>query len=260
MTLSETNFKNDLHESLEYAVSIQQGLLPKDRHFKKLTNDYKLIYIPHSKLSGDFYWIGTKNNNHYLALADCTGHGIPASLLTVMGISLLNYIILGKEFRELGDYLKELDKKWIETFQHELETNFNNDWMEISLINLTNNVIKICGARQKVILFNSETGKIKIIKGEKYPIGGWQLEKNRVFSTTTIPRHFFNECYLFSDGLTDQFGGNNNKKFGLNRLINIIKTKFSSVSEKVEFIEECLLDWKDKNEILDDITLIGISI
>jgi len=260
MELSSTDIKNELSGSLEYAVSIQKGLLPKDRHFKKLTNDYKLIFIPHSKLSGDFYWIGTKNNNHYIALADCTGHGIPASLLTVMGISLLNYIILGKEYTELGDYLKELDKKWIETFHHEQEVNFNNDWMEISLIKLTQDEIEICGARQKVILYNSSTNAIKIIEGEKYPIGGWQLESNRTFKTTKIPRDKYNECYLFTDGLTDQFGGNDKKKFGIHRLLKLIQTPFSTVSNKVEFILEYLNNWKDGQEQVDDISLIGIKI
>lgn len=123
------------HEnSLTYAQTIQNGLLPKERHFKKTFKDHFVVYKPQDKIGGDFYWLTTKGDTTYFALADCTGHGVSGAMLSVLGISLLNYVIQ-KNFENVGDYLTELDKKWIETFNTELlDSQFNNDWLEITII------------------------------------------------------------------------------------------------------------------------------
>ena len=127
------------HEnSLTYAQTIQNGLLPKERHFKKLFKDHFVVYKPQDKIGGDFYWLTTKGDVTYFALADCTGHGVSGAMLSVLGISLLNYVIQ-KNFDKVGDYLTELDKKWIETFNTELlDSPFNNDWLEITIIAYNN--------------------------------------------------------------------------------------------------------------------------
>src|ERR1035437_8776701 len=98
---------NELKASMTYAAAIQQGLLPRKRHFDRLFKQHFLIYKPQNIIGGDFYWIAHTNDKIILATADCTGHGIPASLLSVLGISFLNYVVLGKEFDDLGLILRE---------------------------------------------------------------------------------------------------------------------------------------------------------
>ena len=122
------------HEhSLIYAQTIQNGLLPKARHFEKNFKDHFVLYKPQDKISGDFYWLTKKDDTIFFALADCTGHGVSGAMLSVLGISLLNYVVQ-KNFTLVGDYLTELDKKWVETFNgDQYDFNFNNDWMEITL-------------------------------------------------------------------------------------------------------------------------------
>jgi serine phosphatase RsbU (regulator of sigma subunit) len=255
-----TKREEEILSSVKYASLIQKSLFPKERHFRRISPDYGLIFLPHSILSGDFYWIGNKEEENFIAVADCTGHGIPASLLSVMGIGLLNYIVFGKTYRECGMYLEELDKKWIEGFQDEHNLPFNNDWMEISLLKISKERLEIASARQKVILFNSITSEVKIIKGERYPIGGWQLEKNRRFGTICIDKNQYNEVYLFTDGLADQFGGESSKKLGLKTIIEIIRSSFHSVSEKISFLEDFVLNWKKNHAQTDDITMIGFAL
>lgn len=259
----EKNTSDNYTESILYASEIQKGLLPKERHFKKMGIDYAVWWEPHSVLSGDFYWTGNKDNCFYLAVADCTGHGISASLLTVMGISLLNYIILGKNFETLGEYLKELDKKWIETFQSETEHHlFNNDWMEIILmkIDTTNNIFEFAGAILSAVIKNNNDDII-VPPANPFPVGGWQIEKDRHFKSYQYPLEKGNEIFLFTDGIKDQFGGEKNKRFGIRNFRKLIcETRSGSIYEKVGSIKETIRIWKGKNEQTDDITLIGLKV
>lgn len=254
--------QKDYHASILYASEIQKGLLPKERHFKKTGIDYAVWWEPHSILSGDFYWMGVKDNNIYICVGDCTGHGISASLLSVMGISLLNYIVLGKSFQNLGDYLKELDKKWIETFHSESESKmFNNDWMEMVLLrmDIENNLLEFSGAVLSPIIRKSN-GEIISVPTNRFPIGGWQIEKNREFLSYKYKIEKGDEVYLFTDGIKDQFGGDKSKKFGSRKLKNIIQSvALDTMEEKVSFIKEIFYGYKNKNEQTDDVTLIGFK-
>lgn len=169
------------HESsLIYAQTIQHGLLPKTRHFEKFFKDYFVVYKPQDKIGGDFYWLTSKNDTIFFALADCTGHGVSGAMLSVLGISLLNYVIQ-KNFKNIGDYLTELDKKWIETFNNELsDSQYNNDWLEITLISFNTKTREFqyaCGGGEFVI---DQNNSINTYKGNSFPIGGWQIEKNRL--------------------------------------------------------------------------------
>lgn len=252
----------DQHSSVLYASEIQKGLLPKSRHFKKLGMDYGIIWEPHSILSGDFYWLGKKDAYFYIAVADCTGHGISASLLTVMGISLLNYIILGKNFEQIGDYLKELDRKWIETFQSECENNmFNNDWMEIILVRIHSETYRVefSGAILSAII-KKHTGELITTGFNNYPIGGWQIEKNRNYYSDVYQLEKGDEIFLFTDGIVDQFGGEKNKKFGIKNLKRIIAEDFVSMNDKIDYMKEVIQAWKGNNLPTDDITVLGLKI
>lgn len=247
--------------SLIYAQTIQNGLLPKDRHFKKFFKDYFVFYQPQNKIGGDFYWLTIKEDTIYFALADCTGHGISGAMLSVLGISLLNYVIQ-KNFKQVGDYLTELDKKWIETFNNELhDSHFNNDWMELTLIaynKLTRQLQYTSAASEFAILQNNE---ISIHKGDKFPIGGWQIEKNREYQTFTIKVEEGAKLYFFSDGIKHQFDSNNMKKFSRKRLLNgIAHYHHLPMNHQQELLEFIFNAWKENTNQTDDVSLIGIEL
>ena len=107
------HFNNELTSSLRYAKIIQKGVLPKDRHFKRFFEDYFVMFIPQSYVSGDFYWIGEEDEKVLFAVGDCTGHGVPGAMLTMLAQSFLNHIILGKGMTNTSEILKEFDKKFI---------------------------------------------------------------------------------------------------------------------------------------------------
>lgn len=249
------------HEnSLIYAQTIQNGLLPKKRHFEKFFKNYFVHYKPQDKIGGDFYWLTKKDDIIYFALSDCTGHGVSGAMLSVLGISLLNYVIQ-KNFNKVGDFLTELDKKWIETFNNELiDSQFNNDWLEITLISfntVTREFQYACGGGEFAVHQNNE---IKLFKGNKYPIGGWQIEKNRTFDTYSLILEEKAKLYFFSDGIKHQFDSTNSKKFGRSRLLNALDHYHTFTMDKqLELFEFVLRTWKENTRQTDDISLIGIE-
>ena len=250
----------DHENSLVYAQTIQNGLLPKTRHFNKFFKDYFVYYKPQDKIGGDFYWLSSKEDVLYFALADCTGHGISGAMLSVLGISLLNYVIQ-KNFENVGDYLTELDKKWIETFNNEHhDSQFNNDWLEITLVSYNTKTKEFqyaCAGGEFAIHQNNT---IKCYKGNSFPIGGWQIEENRTFDTFRVVIEEKAKLYFFSDGIKHQFNTENNKKFSRKRLLNMLSNYHSMpMNTQLELIKYIFNIWKEDISQTDDVSLIGIE-
>lgn len=247
--------------SLIYAQTIQNGLLPKARHFEKAFSDCFVLYKPQDKIGGDFYWLTKKDDTVFFALADCTGHGVSGAMLSVLGISLLNYVIQ-KNFERVGDYLTELDKKWVETFKDEVhDSMFNNDWMEITLFsyNTVTREFQYASAGGEFVIFQNNS--VQTYKGNSFPIGGWQIEKDRSFTTCCVDIAPKARIYLFSDGMKHQFDNTNRKKFGRKRLIKAIEHYHSfSMDNQYEMIEYIFNAWKDQTPQTDDVTLVGIEL
>lgn len=250
---------SELEHSLVYAQTIQNGLLPKQRHFNKFFSDYFVLYQPQNTIGGDFYWLTSKNDTVYFAMADCTGHGVSGAMLSVLGISLLNYVIQ-KNYSDVGDYLTELDKKWIETFNNELhDSQFNNDWMEITLVafNTKTRQLQYASASGEFAIC---TGKeIRLLKGNSFPVGGWQMETNRRFETFTLDLKSDIRLYFFSDGFKHQFDSTNTRKFSKKQLLHSLASySHKPMSEQQEIMEIILNSWKENTRQTDDISLVGL--
>lgn len=245
--------------NLHYAQTIQNGLFPKDRHFKKMVKDFFVMHQPQHIIGGDFHWLTKKNDTVYFALSDCTGHGVSGAMLSVLGISLLNYVIQ-KDLENVGDILTELDKKWIETFNNENDSVFNNDWMDITIISYNTKTweFQYASAGGEFAICQNKT--IQLYNGNKYPIGGWQIEKNRIFDTFRIDLKKNAKLYFFSDGFKHQYNSDNKKKFTRKKLLDLLLHyhTFSMESQK-EFIEFIFSTWKDGIHQTDDVSLVGLE-
>ena len=250
----------ELISSLNYAQIIQKGILPKPRHFKRLFSDSFVFYKPQSYISGDFYWIGEAANYTFFAVGDCTGHGVPGALLTMLAHSFLNYIILGKQITNPSEILKEFDKKFIETFTNDDNTDkFENDWIDIALccFDKEQKLLYFAGAKRKILLISN--GNPFLLAGSNYPIGGWQLEKNRTFNTQIIPIKPKDMIYLGSDGFQDQIGGEKNKKFGSTSLHTLLtEIAHHNGETQLKIIKKTFNDWTFNTEQLDDVCMMGI--
>lgn len=252
---------NDLTASLKYAEIIQKGVLPKDRHFQRLFNDYFVMYVPQSYVSGDFYWIGEVDDKIIFAVGDCTGHGVPGAMLTMLAQSFLNYIILGKGITNTSEILKEFDKKLIETFMHEKEGFYSNDWIDMALCCFDKSQMEIdfSSAKRKLMLVSKT--KSQIYKGSNYPLGGWQLEKERTFESKKIQVKDGDMIFIGSDGFQDQIGGEQNKKYGSKQLHFLLENIASLPCDKqLLILKRTFLQWKKEERQLDDICLMGIRV
>ncbi|MBA2611644.1 MAG: SpoIIE family protein phosphatase [Bacteroidetes bacterium] len=252
----------DLIDGLYYASSVQQGMMPQERHFKKNGNSYFVFYNPLQIIGGDFFWLGKKDNWSYYAVGDCTGHGVSGAMLSTLAIGFLNYIVYSKKYSDLGEILNEIDKKWIETFKrHEDDDNLNNDWMEISLIafNCQTRDFQFAGANSNILISSNDHAPINLC-GDSFPIGGWQIEKNRQFTTQYCKLKDAAKVYLFSDGFQDQFGGSQNKKIGSRNFKNHLNSiSHLPMAQQFSEVEDHFRIWKGVNEQTDDICLLGVE-
>ncbi len=172
---------------LRNARIIQQGLLPKEWHFKRLFNRFFSVYIPKHIISGDFYWVGEKNDLKYLVVGDCTGHGVSAALLSVLAMNLFEYAIMNKGIKKTNRILQEVDKRFIESFKGNEIDSFDNPWIDLSIVCIDSNKNKLyySGANRKLLHFDKKNN-VNLFKGNRYPIGGWQLENERTFLPEVI--------------------------------------------------------------------------
>jgi serine phosphatase RsbU (regulator of sigma subunit) len=248
-------------DGMYYASSVQRGILPQERHLNRLFKEHFVMYHPQNIIGGDLYWVCKKNNLKIFAVGDCTGHGVSGAMLSVLAVSFLNYLVLGKEFSSLGKVLEELDKKWIETFDQGLDINFNNDWMEIGIcaFNSETRELQFAGAFNKLIYISG--GEEKIIQGTRYPIGGWQLEKHRTFTDHNIILPENSMVYLHTDGFKDQFSSKTKKRFGSYRFLNLIKSiAHLPLSDQHRRVEEEFGFWKGDEIQTDDLCLMGVKL
>ncbi len=253
----------NLLDGLYYAAYVQQGLMPQPRHFDKLGYNYFVVYEPLQIIGGDFFWVAKKGDWDLFAVGDCTGHGVSGAMLSTLAIGFLNYLVYSKEFEEVGTILNNLDAKWIETFNSEFgnEDTINNDWLTISIVayNKKTKELQFTGAQSAIEL--KVDNQLIVLKGDKFPIGGWQIEKNRVFKTHLLKLDTRSIVYLYTDGIKDQFGGDKSKRFGSKRFVELL----TSVSNKKivnqkELISEQLKVWKGENEQTDDLCLLAFEL
>lgn len=260
--ISLYHYHDELTSSLKYAELIQKGVLPKDRHFKRLFNDYFVMYIPQSYVSGDFYWIGEVDDKLLFAVGDCTGHGVPGAMLTMLAHSFLNYIVLGKNIIDTAEVLREFDKKLIETFNQDKGRTFSNDWIDMALCcyDKRKNELMFSSAKRKLMITSDKNG-CKLYKGSNYPLGGWQIESNRIFESQMISVKKGDMIYMGSDGFQDQIGGDQNKKYGSKQLHHLLEhISELPCSKQLMVLKRTFTLWKKEENQFDDICIMGIRI
>jgi serine phosphatase RsbU (regulator of sigma subunit) len=259
--LEETSSK--LKASINYAQRIQDALMSTEVEIKNAIDDSFVMFLPRDVVSGDFFWfkkfIDEQGDEILIITAvDCTGHGVPGAIVSVVGMNLLNNITELKNIHDPGKILTELNKDIIENLRQS-ETQVN-DGMDMSLItiNKTKRKVFFGGAKNPVIYF--EDGELMRIKGDKHAIGGQQRGIDRIYTTHEI------DCsdgkdrifYLFSDGYPDQFGGEKGFKFLSKNFKTVLEDIHAKpVLEQKEILYNTIQNWKGDYPQTDDILVIG---
>jgi serine phosphatase RsbU (regulator of sigma subunit) len=248
----------EIRDSITYAKRIQESILPSQEIISKVFSNSFVFYRPKDIVCGDFYWFTQKGDEVILAAIDCTGHGVPGALMTVIGNSLLNQIVSTSSTTDPAVILNQLDKKLYETFKQHGNVG-TNDGMDAALFRYKINKKEITFAGAKRPLYMFKNGELIEVKGNKSPIGSYGHDYDKLFTSHKITVNTNDTIYLFSDGVQDQFGGEGGKKFMIKRFRELLEEiQPLSMSEQAKRISSEIDKWQGKFEQTDDMLLIGV--
>ncbi len=246
-------------DSITYAKRIQDAILPAQEELEKLlSKDFFILYQPAQIVSGDFYWCSAQQDKIILAVADCTGHGVPGAFMSMIGNTLLNEIVNERKITDTNKIAELLDEKIIFAL-HQHEGTQNYDGMDISIccIDKINQEISFTGANHSMYLYSDRLQKIK---GNSFSIGGAQQQNSKAFTSQKISYQKGENIYLLTDGYCDQSGGGMNKRYTSKRLESLLANIYDlGMDNQKKELEKVLENWKGDTKQRDDVLIIGIK-
>ncbi len=255
-------------DSLTYAQRIQNSILPTNTDFFKRFPNCFVFYQPRELLGGDFYWKYYNNNEDiiYLAVADCTGHGAPGALLTMVCKAALSKIVVENGIKEVNQILSHTHKEIVQALSQ--ATNHNGDGMDIVLCKIDNNKKTVDFASARTAFYVVQGNILQTFGGDLYPVGGVAtvFPEEREYKIQTISIDVPTVLYLASDGYQDQFGGAKNKKFMKKQFQELlISLQETPIKKQEKIIKQVMDNWMKQIdqptlEQTDDMVVIGIQL
>jgi serine phosphatase RsbU (regulator of sigma subunit) len=249
----------EIVDSINYALRLQSAIIPPESKVRDKFEDSFVLFKPKDIVSGDFYWMDVKDSNVILAVADCTGHGVPGAMVSVVGANSLNRCVKEFGLRKPSSILDKLRELIVETF--EMSNHEVKDGMDISLISIDRDKGKAywSGAHNPLWILKKNTTEIIEIKADKQPIG--KFEYSKPFNNHEIDLEAGDCLYMFSDGFADQFGGDKGKKLKASTMRELfISLKDVPMQEQKKRIFETFESWKNLLEQVDDVCVMGIRV
>lgn len=250
---------SEIIDSINYSQRLQQAILASPQVLRKRFSEGFILYKPKDIVSGDFYWYYEKGNKVFVAAIDCTGHGVPGALMTILANSLLKNIIVARGVENPAEVLTKLDELLFEEINKQ-PGQTTPDGMDIALcvFDLENNVLQYSGAFRPLIMYRK--GELTEYKGARYPIGFYS-DIVKEFETSTIQLQKDDVFYMFSDGYIDQFGGEKGKKLNKKGFRDLLSDmEYMSLDEQEGYLEYSFQNWKQHYEQVDDVLVMGIKI
>jgi serine phosphatase RsbU (regulator of sigma subunit) len=247
----------DITDSLIYAQRIQEALLPSETYFRKHFEDSFIFFKPKHIVSGDFYWIGEKNEKIFVVAADCTGHGVPGALMSMIGLEIVEKTINEESIEVPSQILAVMNRGLEKTFSREKNIGtIIRDGMDIGLCVIDRKRKKVEYAGAFMPLYLIRDGSLVDIIADKIIIG--MNPEGRPYTDHEIDLLENDIFYIFSDGYVDQFGGSENKKFMYRRFRYLLLTIHSfPINDQKSILEENIKSWMGSNEQVDDMMVIG---
>jgi serine phosphatase RsbU (regulator of sigma subunit) len=282
----------EIVDSINYAKRLQSAIIPPENKVLDVFNDCFVLFKPKDIVSGDFYWLesfashseasdsegnivshgeasdseGTvskdasdKGKLIMFAVADCTGHGVPGAMVSVVGANSLNRCVKEFGLKKPGEILDKLRQLIVSTFEnanHEVK-----DGMDISLFTLDTSTVKLewAGANNPLWILRKDADEIEEIKADKQPIG--KFDHGKPFTTHTFNLQKGDCIYIFSDGYADQFGGEKGKKFKASTMKELFISMHGEPMQKQKNVLDAAFEkWKGNLEQIDDVCVMGIKI
>lgn len=245
----------EILDSINYAKRIQTAILPPAKIIRESLPNSFVLYKPKDIVAGDFYWLEKKGDIVLLAACDCTGHGVPGAMVSVICNNGLNRSVREYNLTEPGKILDKTREIVIQEFEKSEEE--VKDGMDVSLLAFYPKAVKWSAANNPLWIIRN--GTLIEYKANKQPIGKYAEPKP--FTTHEIDVHSGDSLYIFTDGLQDQFGGEKGKKFKASKLKELLLSiQQKTMQEQMHIIEEAFEKWKGNLEQNDDVCLIGVKL
>lgn len=255
--LSEQN--KDITDSIRYAKRIQESILQSQEYVKGICAGSFLLYKPKDIVSGDYYWFFENEKYKYVAAVDCTGHGVPGAMMSMVANSIFKEVFLNQNEFETDKILYALDEE-LEKAINKNQTESFNDGMDVALLRMdkNKNELQFSGALRP--LFISDKTGVSEIRGSRYPLGFYP-EVQKTFEKVFVTYEKGTCVYLGSDGFADQFGGLRGKKMNRVNFKELLHTAYEMpIEEQEAFLEYSFNNWKQQEEQTDDVLMIGIKL
>jgi serine phosphatase RsbU (regulator of sigma subunit) len=252
--------KDQITDSIHYAERIQAAILPPDKHLSDHLRDHFLLFKPRDIVSGDFYWTMEKNQKLLVAVADCTGHGVPGAFLSMLGIASMNEIVNRSKILRPHKILEQLREILIQSLHQTGTRGEAQDGIEIALcvIDLKKNTLDYAGANRPLYIVRD--GAVQHIRPDRMPIGIYEQEPVP-FTNHALELKKGDSFYLFSDGYVDQLGGPLRKTFRVKRFRKLLLgIQEQSMAVQKQILLKNLEEWQGDVEQIDDILVMGIRI
>lgn len=253
-----------IESSLKYAETIQQAILPEIAQVKQLLPDSFVMYQPRDIVSGDFYWVANVAEGKLVIAADCTGHGVPGALMSMISVQLLNKLIFGDKVTEPSALLTRLHNEIRKELKQE-KSSGNRDGLDVSvvLIDESNQTLTFAGARNPLIMIHQQ--ELLEYKGAARSVGGggFMQDKLPAFESHVVSYTKGDMIYLFSDGYQDQFGGKRDRKFKVGPFkALLVEAAAQPVDHQLNLLRRTLKSWMDASDAdqTDDILIVGIRL
>ncbi|MDN5203351.1 PAS domain S-box protein [Fulvivirgaceae bacterium BMA10] len=249
-----------INDSINYAKRIQGAILPNTRVISQVLPQSFILYKAKDVVSGDFPWFMQVGKEVFIAAVDCTGHGVPGALISLIGYFLLNDIVRSRKINDPGQILDLLDEGVTSTLRQDQDDSRSKDGMDIALckISVDKQEVEFAGAHRP--LYFMKNGELEEIKGNKFAIGGGIYKNQTNFTNHKIKVKKGDSIYFCSDGFPDQFGGPENRKFGPKRTRELIgEIHKKDMTEVHKIMSDQWEDWKGEHKQTDDVLMIGIK-
>jgi len=255
----------EIVDSITYAKRIQEAILPTAQLIKKCLPESFIYYKPKDIVAGDFYWIEQQGDNIFFAAADCTGHGVPGAMVSVVCHNAMNSAIKELNIIEPGKILDKTREIVVAQFNKsensEIASMSIRDGMDIALcvLNSATNELKYAGAFSPLWILRSKANQIEEIKANRQPVG--KVDNPESFKTHAVNLEKGDSVYVFSDGYADQFGGVKGKKLMYKPFKKLlVSIKNESMEDKLKLLNSYFENWKGELEQVDDVCIIGVKI
>ena len=250
--------KKHITDSIMYAKRIQAALMPSLELFSDKLEHF-VLYKPLAIVSGDFYWVSSNGSKQVLICADCTGHGVPGAFMSMLGVTMLNEIVNGKQVLMPDQIIENLRQGVIKSLNQVVDECAVKDGMDIAvcLVDFDANVLWYSGANSPLYLIRG--GELIHYRPDKMPVAIHY--KMHPFTINKIDLKKGDVFYMFSDGYADQFGGPKGKKFRYKHLQEkLLEVSNKPLAEQKKILYESLENWKGNLDQVDDVLVIGVRI